>query len=956
MRSATEYNSAFALHGPCQIDVPYKGVWGIFVDEVLSPFYIFQVASVVLWVIDEYYFYSASIFIMSFVSVLMEIAETRANILNVRAMSAYECPVNVLRWSDAGNPKEGAFYEPVGEEQKAVEDNAEFLEVSSTTLVPGDIIEIPQGKKMPCDCVLLSGGAIINEAMLTGESIPVLKTSLPFINDIYDPENDKKYTIYSGTDVIQVRPTGNARVCALVVKTGFTTVKGELVRSILYPKPSKFKFDSDSYKFLMVMLSFSVVGLIVQLLNPQNISTGRFIKKCLDLITITVPPSLPAAMTIGTSFALARLKKRQIFCISPPKVNMAGKISVFCFDKTGTLTEEGLSVYGFRVSAMTSEMESGFSKFYPRVKGFQPPKMYTDAETFEAYKDRSKTLMVEALASCHSITRVDGELIGDPLDIEMFNSTGWILDEPEVGGDDPNEMISAFVMPNEAQRNYDWTKNMEGELKPYQVGIVRRFDFTSKLQRMSVIVQNLRNSKYRLYTKGSPEKIMELSRPETIPGNFMEVLSKYTQKGCRVLALATRPLNINYLQCQKVGRELIEKKLIFLGFLIMQNKVKEVTPYVISTLEQADIRSVMVTGDNAYTAISVARECRMIPLHHRIYMCDLIEESRKKYLKWIPIEQLEEGDDDDPVPEEVRWNELGYDRKDPALEVSSAPEYIPQHISDSLAAQLEKTSQSIRKSQIASMARKKRTVLSDEDYVDEGRYPWDDVGEAYSLVFTGKSFDYLMKSDPTASQEKTKKLLRKSAVFARMSPDGKALLIDALQSQNQLVGMCGDGANDCVALKAADVGISLSEAEASIAAPFTSKTPDISCVIKLLREGRAALSTSFVCFKYMALYSMIQFTSATILYSMSINLTDWQFMYSDILIIFPIAVTMSWTKAASTLSKQQPLNTLICWTVLSSILGQITIVILFQVNLACCLDRALLYCLSAEMVCSPRIC
>lgn len=94
-------------------------------------------------------------------------------------------------------------------------------------------------------------------------------------------------------------------------------------------------------------------------------------------------------------------------------------------------------------------------------------------------------------------------------------------------------------------------------------------------------------------------------------------------------------------------------------------------------------------------------------------------------------------------------------------------------------------------------------------------------------------------------------MLYKTHVFARMSPDEKHELVERLQSIGYTVAFCGDGANDCGALKAADVGISLSEAEASVAAPFTSKTPDIGCVIDVIREGRAALVTSFSCFKYM---------------------------------------------------------------------------------------------------------
>ena len=102
-------------------------------------------------------------------------------------------------------------------------------------------------------------------------------------------------------------------------------------------------------------------------------------------------------------------------------------------------------------------------------------------------------------------------------------------------------------------------------------------------------------------------------------------------------------------------------------------------------------------------------------------------------------------------------------------------------------------------------------------------------------------------------------MLVKAQIFARMSPDEKNEVVERLQSLGYTVLMCGDGANDCAALKAADVGISLSEAEASVAAPFTSHTPDISCVLDVIKEGRAALVTSFSCFKYMLVHSLLPY-------------------------------------------------------------------------------------------------
>lgn len=95
-------------------------------------------------------------------------------------------------------------------------------------------------------------------------------------------------------------------------------------------------------------------------------------------------------------------------------------------------------------------------------------------------------------------------------------------------------------------------------------------------------------------------------------------------------------------------------------------------------------------------------------------------------------------------------------------------------------------------------------------------------------------------------------------MFARMSPEQKAQLVEILQSLGLNVGMCGDGANDCIALRAAHVGVSLSEAEASVSAPFTSSTPSIECIPILLREGRSSLATSFQLFRYLSFSSVLR--------------------------------------------------------------------------------------------------
>ncbi len=202
----------------------------------------------------------------------------------------------------------------------------------------------------------------------------------------------------------------------------------------------------------------------------------------------------------------------------------------------------------------------------------------------------------------------------------------------------------------------------------------------------------------------------------------------------------------------------------------------------------------------------------------------------------------------------------------------------------------------------------------------------------YVIGITGTTFETLWKLRNKFVATGTEKykiyfdtfrmVLQNCYIFARMSPDHKTILVDCLREEKFTVCMCGDGANDCGALRAADVGVSLSREEASIAAQFTSNVPDISCLIKLFREGKASLVTSIQTFKYMMIYSLIQFVSVTLLIIFRSYLTDNQFLASDLIIIFPMAILIARTSAYSKLTHHQPTGALISLPIISSILIQ----------------------------------
>ncbi|KAM4758376.1 polyamine-transporting ATPase 13A2 isoform 2-T2 [Cyanocitta cristata] len=570
-----EHSTRRRIYGPNLIEVPVKSYARLLVEEVLNPFYIFQVLSMVLWVCDAYYYYAACIFLISTFSLGLSLYETRKQSTTLRNMARMSVGVRVRR--------------PSGEE----------LVLSSAELVPGDCIRLPADGALllPCDAALLTGECMVNESLLTGESVPVMKTPLPAggqaAGAAYCPEEHRRHTLFCGTQVIQAKAYAGTDVLAVVTRTGFCTAKGDLISSILYPKPVSFKFYKDAVKFVMFLAVLALIGTVysILILVRNQVPVGQIIIRALDLVTVIVPPALPAAMTVGTIYAQNRLKKQGIFCISPPRINLGGKLRLVCFDKTGTLTEEGLDVWG--VVPLEGQ------RFLPMVR--EPRCLPAGA-------------LLYALAACHAVSPLRGQLVGDPVDLKMLESTGWRLEmTEEEDGELPafqqfGMKVLAVVRPPPEEEQPRDRKHQA------PVGILRRFPFSSSFQRMSVLVKLPGEASAHAYVKGAPEMVASLCRKETVPPDFSRMLRHYTTDGFRVLALACKALGTvaTFEEALQLPRDSVESGLSFLGFLVMKNVLKPESAPVIHLLRSANIRPVMVTGDNMLTAMNVARGCRMV--------------------------------------------------------------------------------------------------------------------------------------------------------------------------------------------------------------------------------------------------------------------------------------------------------------------------------------------------------
>jgi len=733
-----------------------------------------------------------------------------------------------------------------------------------------------------------------------------------------DAWSKSEHMAYAGTWIMEARDDA----FGVVVRTGVSTLRGELVRDIIVDGGSGDSVERMHHEaFVAIGLLFLVGSLCgyksyYVLHKVFGISRFESMLDALDVLTIAVPPALPATITFGLVFALARLQAKQILCVRSSCVSRAAWLRVICFDKTGTLTEEGLDIRALRFPTATAVSDQSAVKENSEKTGKKSNKnlsLVAFAKVWNAATDARGAWprdVERVMAACHSLSRVSGEIVGDEVDIRLFELSGWKLHLPRVG---PSSVGSRIKADRKKTERTQAMFEVIDEESDERLSVIRLLDFNSEMARMGVVarLQNMSTedqnvAKLFVFVKGAPEIIAMKCKRSSVPADLHDVLAEYAQQGLRVLGLACRELTETESEIRKMPRAKLEKDLKFAGLVILENRLKSDTSQVIRELSnRGGLRTLMITGDHSRTAISVARQCGILSSTSSVIVSDVEEKPSK-----VPSKSK-----DNPVrAAEFLHGVCFVDMKDPSKKLSSSEVLArlgagssPSSMTTAPSAELVLTGAAFRK--------------LDEEFTSAMNPP-----SSLSLVQTNREQILAL----------FKAVLTHGSVFARMSASDKSRLVNLLRSEiDPHVGMCGDGANDAAALKEASVGISLCEgidadATASLAAPLTSRKATIRAVLDTVLEGRAAAAASLSAFRFMFLYSSIQLFSVLLLYFVGSTYGDGQFLFVDLCLIIPLGILMGKTQPSKYLGTQAPPASLSSQIILLSTFSQTLIQLLFQ--------------------------
>lgn len=463
-------------------------------------------------------------------------------------------------------------------------------EVPAEELVPGDVVIIEAGDRIPADIRLGEVRQLtVNEAPLTGESEPVIKQVAVLGESVVSP-GDQVNMVFMGTMAVGGRGSG------VVVATGMQTEMGRVAHLIQEAEDD----DTPLQKRLEQMGRYLVAGclvicsLVVLLGLHQGLPAYKMFMAGVSLAVAAIPEGLPAVVTIALALGVQRMVRKNAIVRKLPAVETLGCATVICSDKTGTLTQNKMNV---------RQIWAGGTTYQAEGDGYHPQGSFVrDGRVIKPGQDPGLLLALTVGVLCNNAELRKGNVYVKGM-WRGGRKTEW-----EIHGD-PTE--GALLVS--AARAGLWREDLERTMRR-----LAEVPFDGVRKRMSVVYEGGEGT--ALYVKGAPEVLICRCTHLFMEGKVVELSSGMRDTVIRqteiMASMALRNLAVAYRPIPseaKLAGEALEEKLIFTGIFGMMDPPRpEVLP-AIQKCHTAGIKTVMITGDHKITAMAVARMLRLLP-------------------------------------------------------------------------------------------------------------------------------------------------------------------------------------------------------------------------------------------------------------------------------------------------------------------------------------------------------
>ncbi|WP_308634495.1 calcium-translocating P-type ATPase, SERCA-type [Paenibacillus silvisoli] len=471
----------------------------------------------------------------------------------------------------------------------------ESVIVPASELVPGDIVELESGDRIPADIRFIEANSCYaEESALTGESVPVGKHCEVIKADEL-PLGDMKNIGFMGTMVTR----GTAK--GIVVRTGMSTEMGKIANLIQQTEsmetPLQHRLEQLGKILIIVALALTVMVVVAGILHGQP--AYEMFLAGVSLAVAAIPEGLPAIVTIALALGVQRMIKRRAIVRKLPSVETLGCASVICSDKTGTLTQNKMTVTKLWIGGQSMDVTG---------EGYEPTgSCYESGKAVDIKQHQPLRRLLQIAALCNNavVSRVD-----DEQEAKRKKSKTTVIQDEWVLKGDPTEGALTVL----AAKLGVTAKSLEGL---YQR--VKEFPFDSERKRMSVLVTH--QGGRLICTKGAPDMLMEQCNYILWDGKVVPFTSTLKQKvtnagedmaqaALRVLGFAYRDLR-SHDAAEEEGD--VENQLIFVGLSGMIDPPRREVRESIANCRRAGIKTIMITGDHQLTAEAIAGQLGIMP-------------------------------------------------------------------------------------------------------------------------------------------------------------------------------------------------------------------------------------------------------------------------------------------------------------------------------------------------------